>query len=148
MFKGKQRVTFKGMKNTLWPQKLVFFTAEIYFWHFSVLRSQNAAACLITRTPHHLPPSFHPIPSELHQSKRSSRIANASDGSASPNNPEVEEFSLQQAKVIFFLHSVSCFLPHFPSKCFSLIIRAYSSNWSSTSSPIRAKPVISGYYLL
>lgn len=67
--------------------------------------------CLITPAlPFHSsqpPPSHLPILCEPHQSKSSSRIANASDGSTSPGDPEVEEF-------------FAAYWGHFPPPCPSL----------------------------
>lgn len=60
------------------------------------LENTTCPPCLITpELPFHSsqpPPSYLPILCEPHQSKSSSRIANASDGSTSPDDPEVEEF--------------------------------------------------------
>lgn len=94
------------MKNVVhkhwWQQHLcVVLSAATFqwltFWRFSTLGpsthpGMDPTPRLITRPPLSPLPSLSPILFELHQSKSSSRIANASDCSTRPNNPEVEEF--------------------------------------------------------
>lgn len=87
--------------------------------------------CLITPAlPIHSsqpPPSHLPILFGTHQSKSSSRIANASEGSTSPDDPEVEEFFAADWGHPPTPHSLSLFLsilhPLFPPKCFFSINR-------------------------
>lgn len=78
-----------------------FSSASTDFWCFffrgpAGKHGMPSSPCLITPAlPFHSsqpPPSHLPILCEPHQSKSSSRIANSSDGSTSPGDPEVEEF--------------------------------------------------------
>lgn len=133
----------------------LLFTAETDPWRFSVSdHGMHPTPCLITLLPF---PSLLPFtPSCLSFKAKVAQGLLMRQMVALFLTTQRLRHSLQQTKVIFFLHYLPPSLTHFlsppnplsPPKCFSLLIRAHSSNWSSTSSPILAKPVISGYYLL